>query len=84
VKSRREVVDYLCSAAFCDNGAQVARNTMTEALDIDMASGAPLPTRAQCDALVMGEEVEGGSYEVPELLACRYPAVHALLTEAMT
>lgn len=77
---RVAAVRHLCSAAFCDNGAQIKWGACREALDLDMASGAPLPSSDDCDRLVMGD----GSGQIPPALVKRYPAINALLISEMT
>ena len=78
--TRRALIHKIGSAAFCDNGAQIACADIASALDADRGAGFQDPSPDEVLLLVQG----GDDGQPPPLLCAAHPALDALLTREMT
>lgn len=73
-------VDSIAAWAFCDTSANLDRKALREVLQLDIDTGSPLPTEAECETLICGEE---GSEDVKRLIKL-YPVTDQWLTGQLT
>lgn len=83
--SRRQrwppIVRIIGSCAFCDSGAMISHDDISEALDADRGSGLKDPTPTEALLMIQGDNATG---VVPPDLCAQHPALDALLTREMT
>ena len=78
--TRRSLIHKIRSAAFCDNGAQMACIDIASALDADRGAGFQDPMPDEVLLFCAG----GDDGRPPPTLCAQHPALDALLTREMT